>query len=81
MRARHVHRVTPADVGERVSVRRVLDREQREVGDVIGPLLSYDDGVLVVDGRDGRTRIAEQDVLASRVVPPPPPPRARPSSG
>jgi hypothetical protein len=77
VRARHVHRVTPADVGARVSVRRVLDASTREVGDVLGELLSYDDGVLVVDGRDGPTTVREQDVLASRVVPPPPPPRRR----
>ena len=77
MRARHVHRVTPDDVGERVSVRRVIDRAGGEVGDVLGHLLSYDDGVLVVDGRDGPTAIAEEDVLASRIVPPPPSPRPR----
>ena len=77
MRARHVHRVTPDDVGRRVSVRRVLDRDTRSVGDVLGELLSYDEGVLLVDGRDGPTRVREQDVLASRVVPPPPAPRPR----
>lgn len=75
MRAAHVHRVTPDDVGSRVSVRRVLDRAAGSVGDVLGELLSYDDGTLVVDGRDGPTTIAEHDVLASRVVPPAPPRR------
>lgn len=77
MRARHVHRVTPDDVGSRVSVRRYLDRDGN-VGDVLGPLVSYDDGILVVDGRDGEVPIHESSVLASRVVPPPPEPRTRP---
>lgn len=72
-----MHRVTPDDVGRRVSVRRVLDREAGEVGDVLGMLLGYEHGVLTVDGRDGPTVIDERDVLASRVVPPPPAPRPR----
>lgn len=83
MRGRLVHRVTPDDVGSRVTVRRVR-RDQPSPGpgrvattDVLGPLVSYDDGVLVVEGRDGRVEIAEADVLASRVVPPAPPPRTR----
>ena len=76
MRARHVHRVTPSDVGQRVSVRRWLDRDGN-VGDVLGPLVSYDDGMLVVEGRDGPVRIPESSVLASKVVPPPPEPRSR----
>lgn len=79
MRARHVHRVTPADVGRRVSVRRVLDRATGSVGDVLGTLLSYDDGVLVVDGRAGPASIDERDVLASRTVPPPPRRPGRPA--
>ncbi len=80
VRAAHVHRVTPDDVGRRVSVRRVLDRDSRAVGDLLGTLLSYDGGVLVVDGRDGPVRVDDRDVLASRVVPPPPPPRRRRSA-
>lgn len=75
MRARHVHRVTPDDVGSRVSVRRILDRRTRDVGDVLGTLLSYESGILTVDGRDGPTTIHEHDILASRPVPPPPAPR------
>lgn len=75
MRARHVRRVTPADVGARVSVRRYVDRDAGEVGDVVGELLAYDAGVLRIAGRHGEVTVDEQDVLASRVVPPPPPSR------
>ncbi len=77
LRPRYVHRVTPDDVGSRVSVRRWLDAERTEAGDVLGQLLAYDDGVLTVQGRDGAVAIPESTVLASRVVPPPPEPRPR----
>lgn len=77
MRSRHVHRVTPTDVGARVSVRRWLDTGHTEAGDVVGPLLAYDEGVLRIEGRDGTVEVHEADVLASRVVPPPPAPRPR----
>lgn len=77
MRPRHVHRVTPGDVGSRVSVRRWLDPDRTEAGDVLGQLLAYDLGVLRIDGRDGTVEIHEDDVLASRTVPPPPEPRTR----
>lgn len=77
LRPRYVHRVTPDDVGERVSVRRWLDTEQTEAGDVLGYLLAYEDGVLTVDGRQGEVSFDESTVLASRIVPPPPEPRPR----
>ena len=77
LRPRHVHRVTPADVGSRVSVRRWLDEERTEAGDVVGELLAYADGRLTVDGRDGPVSFPEASVLASRTVPPPPPRRPR----
>lgn len=77
MRARHIHRVTPDDVGQRVSLRRWLDGARTEAGDVVGQLLAYEAGVLRVDGRDGTVEVHEQDVLASRVVPPPPDAAAR----
>lgn len=78
LRPRYVHRVTPADVGRRVSVRRWLDDDHTEVGDVLGELRAYEDGLLTVAGRDGDVTFRETDVLASRVVPPPPAPRRRP---
>jgi hypothetical protein len=62
--------VTPADVGSRVSLRRAVPGG---VGDVVGDLLSWADGVLVVRRRDGASvSVAEADLVAGRVVPPPP---------
>lgn len=76
MRARLVHRVTPDDVGARVSVRHRLPAgASHATTDVLGQLLAYADGVLRIAGRDGEVTVAEVDVLASRVVPPAPPPR------
>lgn len=75
LRPRHVHRVTPQDVGRRVSVRRWLDEARTEAGDVIGELLAYEGGQLTVEGRDGPVTFDEEAVLASRTVPPPPEPR------
>ena len=77
LRPRHVHRVTPDDVGSRVSVRRWLDEDRTEAGDVLGELVAYEDGRLTVDGRDGPVTFPEDRVLASRTVPPPPEPRRR----
>lgn len=78
MRARYVHAVTPDDVGRRVSVRVHLhDDPDHATTDLLGTLLAYADGVLEVDARQGRTRVPETDVLASRVVPDPPPRRPR----
>ena len=60
--------VTPADVGSRVSVRRVLPDG---VGDVVGELLAWSDGVLSVRRRDGSVvAVPEASLLAARVVPP-----------
>lgn len=72
-----MHRVTPDDVGSRVSVRRWLDPGRTEAGDVLGMLLAYTNGVLRIDSRDGTVEVHEDDVLASRTVPPPPEPRPR----
>ena len=77
LRPRHVHRVTPDDVGRRVTVRRWLDDDRTEAGDVLGELLAYEDGRLTVDGRRGPVTFHESTVLASRTVPPPPAPRRR----
>lgn len=79
MRARHVRHVGPDDVGSRVSVRRWLDETRTDVGDVVGELLAWDDGVLRIEKRDGTViEVAAERILASRVVPPPPP---RPGRG
>jgi hypothetical protein len=63
--------VTQADVGSRVSLRRVVEAG---VADVVGDLVSWTDGVLSVRRRDGKIiPVAETDLLAGKVVPPPPP--------
>jgi 8-oxo-dGTP pyrophosphatase MutT (NUDIX family) len=76
LRARAVHRVTPADVGERVSIRHLqvtgLDTPARPT-DVVGRLLGYESGVLAVVGRDHQlSLVAEAAIVSSRVVPPHP---------
>lgn len=78
--AAHRARVTPADVGERVTIRRlVTDEGGREVpSDVLGHLLAFDDDHLEVERRDGtRVRIDPATVIASKVIPPAPPRRPR----
>lgn len=65
-------RVSAADVGKRVSVRRVVD--DAAVGgkftDTVGVLTSWDDGVLVITRRDGeRVRVGESSLVAGKVVP------------
>jgi 8-oxo-dGTP pyrophosphatase MutT (NUDIX family) len=72
LRARYVRRVTPADVGERVSIRsRVGDGPA--VTDLVARLLAFDaDAMLLVD-RDGQLHVLDPArIVASRVVPPHP---------
>lgn len=80
-------RIAPADVGKRVSVRRVAENDgTRPVfTDTIGLLTSWSDGVLMITRRDGETvHIAESTLVAGKVVPPAParrrsrPPRDEP---
>ncbi len=62
--------MTPADVGSRVSLRRVVPGG---VSDVVGDLLSWSDGTLSVRRRDGSVvAVAEADLVAGKVVPDPP---------
>ncbi len=66
-----VVRVTPGDVGRRVSLRRRLDAST--LTDVVGRLLSWEDGMLVVERRDGTTAsVRAADLVAGKVVPEPP---------
>jgi hypothetical protein len=66
--------VTPADVGERVSLRRRLPTG--EYSDVVGVLESWSNGVLTVRRRTGEpVTVPEEIVVAGKVVPPAPPPR------
>jgi hypothetical protein len=72
LRARHVRRVTAADVGHRVSLRRwITDPRRGPVqSDVVGRLVAWTDDVLVVVDREGSgTRVRADDVVSSRVVP------------
>lgn len=85
MRFRYRRRVTPDDVGARVSLRRWIDdpARGRVPSDVVGRLVAWSgDGTLTVERRDGTAvEIPHDDVLASRVVPDrraPPPGQARP---
>jgi 8-oxo-dGTP pyrophosphatase MutT (NUDIX family) len=74
LRARAVHRVTPEDVGQRVSIRHVVtDGGRDRPTDVVGRLLGYDAGVLALVDRDGQLRLVDETaVVSSRVVPPHP---------
>ena len=73
MRSRYVVRITPSDVGHRVTIR--FRRADAAVGepstsDVVGLLRSWSNGRLVVERRDGTlVELAERDLLAARVIP------------
>ncbi len=78
-------RVTAADVGQRVTIRRLVpgDDGRPVPSDVLGHLLAFDDDHLEVERRDGtRVRINAATVVASKVIPPAPPrrPRATPDA-
>lgn len=65
-------RITAADVGKRVSVRRWGEHaaESEKFTDTVGVLTSWDDGVLLITRRDGLSvRIQESSLVAGRVVP------------
>ena len=75
--------LSPADVGRRVVVRRVLPGERGPSGgpaftDVIGVLERWEDQQLLVRRADGTAvSIDIGDVVAGKTVPPPPPRRRR----
>jgi ribosomal protein S18 acetylase RimI-like enzyme len=72
-------RITPSDVGKRVTVRRVVaDGAGRPAfTDTVGVLTSWDAGVLSVTRRDGQiVRIPESGLAAAKTVPPAPVRRA-----
>ncbi|MFJ9416003.1 GNAT family N-acetyltransferase [Streptomyces sp. NPDC101227] len=65
-------RITLADVGKRVSVRRLTGGGQGEASftDAVGVLTSWDAGVLSITRRNGETvRIDEASLVAGKVVP------------
>lgn len=78
--ARLVVTVTPADLGQRVSLRRRL--ATGEYSDVVGVLESWSDpgpsGVLRVRRRGGEIVEIPEGILVAGKVVPPAPPRRRP---
>lgn len=76
-------RITAADVGKRVSVRRLNDpaREGEKFTDTVGVLASWDDGVLLITRKSGETvRISESSLVAGKVVPSAPARRRGPAA-
>ncbi|MFF6976505.1 GNAT family N-acetyltransferase [Streptomyces sp. NPDC008343] len=76
-------RITAADVGKRVSVRRLNDpaAEGEKFTDTVGVLASWDEGVLLITRKSGETvRIAESSLVAGKVVPATPARRRGPAA-
>ncbi|WFB07577.1 GNAT family N-acetyltransferase [Streptomyces sp. LX-29] len=76
-------RITPADVGKRVSVRRRSDTGGGHPAftDTVGVLTSWTAGVLEITRRTGETvRIAESSLVAGKVVPAAPARRRGPAA-
>ncbi|MEX3103315.1 GNAT family N-acetyltransferase [Streptomyces sp. ST1020] len=76
-------RITAADVGKRVSVRRISDPAVTEgkFTDTVGVLTSWDDDVVVITRRDGiAVRIPTTSLVAGKVVPPAPARRRVPAT-
>lgn len=83
-RPRYVRRVTHEHVGERVSVRHLVDSSDRGPvpTDVVGRLASADDELLLIVDREAQLHVVATDrVLASRVVPAHPRLPAEPTTG
>ncbi|GAA2924911.1 GNAT family N-acetyltransferase [Streptomyces thioluteus] len=77
-------RINSGDVGKRVSIRALNDRTRspERFTDTVGILDSWADGVLCVTRRNGETvRIAEDAVVAGKVVPMTPARRRGPAAG
>ncbi|MGW0531762.1 GNAT family N-acetyltransferase [Streptomyces sp. NPDC003032] len=76
-------RITPADVGKRVSVRRLSEggAADGKFTDTVGVLTSWNDGVVLITRRTGESvRIPEQTLVAGKVVPPAPARRRGPAA-
>ncbi|MET9802202.1 GNAT family N-acetyltransferase [Streptomyces sp. NPDC006368] len=76
-------RITPADVGKRVSVRRLGDSMagRETFTDTVGVLTSWNKGVLLITRRTGESvRIAESSLVAGKVVPAAPARRRGPAT-
>jgi GNAT superfamily N-acetyltransferase len=76
-------RITAADVGKRVSVRRMIDDGDTggKFTDTVGVLTSWDSGVLLITRRTGEhVRIVESTLVAGKVVPSAPARRRGPAA-
>ncbi|MFF3969888.1 GNAT family N-acetyltransferase [Streptomyces rubiginosohelvolus] len=76
-------RITPADVGKRVSVRRRTDSGGTgvEFTDVVGVLTSWNDGVVSITRKSGESvHIVESSLVAGKVVPAAPARRRGPAA-
>ena len=76
-------RITAADVGKRVSVRRLREGvvTDGEFTETVGVLTSWDDGVLTITRKNGESvRFAESALVAGKVVPPAPARRRGPAA-
>jgi len=71
MKARGVVRITPADVGARVSVRARIAAEPGEptMSDTVGVLESWTDGVLRIRRRNGvLAEVDQRALIAARTI-------------
>ncbi|MDQ3538645.1 MAG: hypothetical protein M3415_07615 [Actinomycetota bacterium] len=71
MTAAYRIRITPADVGSRVSVRLRIHAPAGEPSatDVVGRLRAWDGGTLMIERRDGSVaEVAADDLLAAKVI-------------
>ncbi|ALU96033.1 MULTISPECIES: GNAT family N-acetyltransferase [Streptomyces] len=76
-------RITPADVGKRVSVRRRTDSggTRAQFTDVVGVLTSWNDGVVSITRKSGESvHIVESSLVAGKVVPAAPARRRGPAA-
>ncbi|MCX0245858.1 GNAT family N-acetyltransferase [Streptomyces drozdowiczii] len=76
-------RIAPADVGKRVSVRRLTEdgSDGSKFTDTVGVLTSWNDGVLCVTPKSGESvRIPESSLVAGKVVPSAPARRRGPAA-
>ncbi|WP_030929318.1 GNAT family N-acetyltransferase [Streptomyces sp. NRRL S-646] len=76
-------RITAADVGKRVSVRRLIEPgvPEEKFTDTVGVLTSWDDGVLLITRKGGESvRIPESALVAGKVVPAAPARRRGPAA-
>ena len=65
-------RISPADVGARVTVRARTNSDP-PLTDAVGWLRSWTGGVLTIERRDGSlAEVAEGDLVAGKVLGPPP---------